>query len=107
MMIHVRPPTHFAIMDILITAIADIVLIAVAARASIPTPTQPPNYSVILYAYPPLEGLSSVARRRSFLRPQDTTEDDTTKEETQVPGTALQEAEEAEEAKDVDEMKTE
>jgi hypothetical protein len=82
MMIHVRPPTHFAIMDIQITAIADIVLIAVAARASIPTPTQPPNYSVILYAYPPLEGLSSVARRRSFLQ-------------------------EAKEAKDADEMKRE
>ena len=53
---------------------------------------------------PTHEGLSSVVRRRSFVRPQDTTEDDTTKKETQVTGIALQKAEEA---KDVDEMKTE
>ena len=53
---------------------------------------------------PAHEGLPSVVRRRSFVRPQDTTEDDTTKKETQVTGIALQKAEEA---KDVDEMKTE
>ena len=51
---------------------------------------------------PTHEGLSSVVRRRSFVRPQDTrrsfvrpqdtTEDDTTKEET---GIVLQEVEEA------------
>ena len=82
-MIHVRPSTtHFAIMAIQITAIAEIVLIAVTARASMPSTTQPPKDSVILYADPPHEGLSSVARRRSFLRPQDITKDDTTKEET-------------------------
>ena len=59
-----------------------------------------------------LEGLPAVKILRSFLHqmtkvlspPQDTTEDDTTMEETQVTGIALQEAEEA---SDLDEMKTE
>ena len=105
MIFHVRPSTtHFAIMALQILALAENVLSAVAACASIPSTTQPPKDSVILYAEPPHEGLSSVARRRSFLRPQDITKDYTTKEETQVPGIALQEAEEA---KDADEMKKE
>jgi hypothetical protein len=105
MIFHVRPSTtHFAIMALQILALAENVLSAVAACASILSTTQTPKDIVILYAEPPHEGLSSVARRRSFLRPQDTTEDDTTEEETQVPGIPLQEAEEA---KDMDKMKTE